>query len=444
MLTRLIRRQLVVFSVLGAGSLAFTSVVYADLPGAVGLRGYDVEVDFADVSGLYPRALVTFEGVEVGRVDQVDLDDDGAHVVLRIDGHDEIPAGVEARIHSTSAVGEQYVDLVAADDAGPFLEDGATIPRDRTTEMPQIGPVLERLDALLASVPQEETAALLDQVDDGLAGAGPDLGELVDTTTDLVDTARSQLDATTGLIEGATTLLATQQDLAGPTAAYSTSLASFTTVLAGGDAEVRALLADGPAAVAPLTAQLRDVSPTLPTLLANLTTNGRVLDVYLPHVEQTLVAYPALLAGLLSAVNPRLEEGDVQLDLRATVNDPPSCVEGYVPVDQRRSPTDTTTRETDGEAHCEAPPTGRESVRGLRNLPCPTVVGGRGASPAECGLVFPGAADADGRPRTYVPVDPATGELVTPDGLDVRVEPNTQGGGDWSRVLTDVLAGGTP
>ena len=390
LLTRQIKWQLRIFAVISAVALGLTVFVYAKVPSMVGIGVYDVRVDFADASGLYPRAQVTFRGVKVGRVAKLEASDDGAVATLRIKNDVDIPAGARAELHSTSAIGEQYVDLVADDGGGPFLADGAEIPRERAIEMPQITPVLNSLNRLLASVPREKTRRVLSQVGDGLGGRSDDLGEVIDASQRLVAEAQANVDATTSLIDALQPVLSTQQDLGASTQDYARSLNNVTATLSAQDtADLRALLRSTPGGVDALTRTVVDLQPTLPTFLANATTNAEVLHAYLPHLRQLLVVYPATIARLQGVSNARAEYGDARFDLRATFDDPPSCRSGYLPPGQRRSPSDTTPRQVSSLAHCEIPANDPIAVRGARNLPCPNSAQ-RGPLPEDCGLTFRG------------------------------------------------------
>lgn len=394
LLTPLIKRQLRIFAVLATVALGLAFLHYARVPAMVGVGVYDVTVDFEDASGLYPKAAVTYRGVNVGQVSDLDITDDGALATLRIDNGTDIPAGVSAELHSTSAIGEQYVDLVDPTDrdatGGDLLADGAAIPRDRAVGMPQITPVLDSLNRLLESVPKQETKAVLDQVDEGLGGSGPELSELVDSSGRLLTEAQAQIDATTSLISALEPVLGTQADLAPETQGYADSLATVTAVLAKGDsADLRALLKNAPGGLDAATRTVTDLQPVLPMMLANLSTNAQVLNTYLPHVRQILVVYPSEVARALTVLQPRASQGDVQLDLRAALNNPPSCRTGYLSPAERRSPRVSTTREVDRLAHCRAPVDSPVGVRGARNAPCPRS-SARGPLPAACGLTFRG------------------------------------------------------
>lgn len=441
LLTPLIKRQLRIFAVLAAVALGLAFIKHANVPAMIGVGVYDVQVDFADASGLYPKASVTYRGVRVGLVSDLEVSDDGAVATLRIDNDAEIPAGATAELHSTSAIGEQYVDLIPPPEArgkGPFLSHDARIPRERTVEMPQITPVLDSVNRLLESVPKKETRRVLAQIDDGLGGSGPELNELVDSTGKLLTEAQAGIDATTSLIAALEPVLGTQQDLGDETRAYADALDDVTGELArDNSADLRALLESAPGGLDAATATVKDLQPTLPMLLHNLTTNAQVLNTYLPAIRQTLVVYPATIARVQSAVNPRAEQGDVQLDLRAALNNPPSCLPGYLPPKERRNPRATDTRDVDVLAHCEIAPDHPTAVRGARNLPCPQGTG-RGPLPEACGLTFRGGLWPDS--SGTVAYDLAVGRADDAHALDLTGDQKSEGDDLWKILVLAPLA----
>lgn len=441
-LTRMVRVQLAVFTVLSLVALAFVGVVYGRLPARVGIGHYDISADFADASGLYPQANVTYRGVTVGRVTALDLSPDGVRVRMQLEDDARVPRDVSVQLHSTSAIGEQYIDLVPSDDQGPYLGDGAVVPRAQTVEMPQITPLLGRLDRLLDSVPTGATRRVLDQVDAGLGGSADDVTRLVDASGTFLDAAAQRIEQTRSLIAAAEPALATQQALAGNTRAYARALASFTRELAARNGDLSALLTTGASSVDSLDGALRGVQPTLPVLLANLSTTTKALDDYSVNLRQLLVTYPALVAKTQEALWPRRDVGDARLDLRAQFNNPGSCIAGFRPVDQRRAPTDLSPTAT-GPAYCELAPDAPEGVRGARNSPCPNS-SARGPSPASCGLSYGravrlGGTEAGGAGFDAL-VQALDGSFLDAAGLLGSSDDDAPRKGDpWTMLLTHPL-----
>ena len=113
-LTRRILIQMAIFIAVAATALAIMVFGYMRLPEMVGIGQYRVTVELPETGGLYPRANVTYRGAQVGLVDSVELTDSGAGVaaVLKLTSNIKIPADVEAKCTASSAVGEQYVQLI--------------------------------------------------------------------------------------------------------------------------------------------------------------------------------------------------------------------------------------------------------------------------------------------------------------------------------------------
>src|SRR6478735_7209484 len=88
--------------------------------------------------GVYPTSVVTYRGSEVGRVTSVDVTRDGVRAVLKLDSSTKIPSDVHAEVHSRSAIGEQFVQLIPAaeESDAATLRAGDVIPVDRVAVPP--------------------------------------------------------------------------------------------------------------------------------------------------------------------------------------------------------------------------------------------------------------------------------------------------------------------
>lgn len=394
MYTRSVRRQLIAFGVISALAIGYLVLGYGDGERTLGLSTYSVKADFGDTSGLYPRALVTYRGIQVGRVTSLNLNTDGVTVTLSLDSGTRVPVDAEAEIHSTSAIGEQYVDLVPARSSGPFLTPGATIPRSHTVQMPQIAPVIDKLNALLNSVPKAPTTRLLDQLDTALGSSADNVQQLIANSNDLVASATAQIRSTKALLEGLPTVLRSQTDLGTSTQSYLASLAAVSGELVRSNASVESLLTRGSPALDSVNGLIGRLTPSFALLMANLVSSAQVLQVYVPGLRQILAVYPALIDRLQATAIRHNAASIDNLDIRLNPNDPPPCTVGYPALSQWRDPSQTAPRSTPPSLHCTNPPSVQQSVRGARNLPCPNDPSLRAATPAECGLVFPGVQTA--------------------------------------------------
>lgn len=89
--------------------------------------GYRLNATFSSASGLDKKAPVRIAGVEVGRVEEIQLVEGGAKVTLKIDAGVKIRKGGHAAIRSEGLLGDRYVEIVPGKE-NDFWKDGETIP----------------------------------------------------------------------------------------------------------------------------------------------------------------------------------------------------------------------------------------------------------------------------------------------------------------------------
>lgn len=371
MLTRFVRTQLIVFSIASIIGVAAMVLVYMQVPTLLGIGRMTVTLELPSSGGLYRFANVTYRGVQLGRVLDIQATDSGAEATLSLARSPKVPADLQAKVLSVSAVGEQYVDLRPRTDSGPFLTDGSVIAVKDTTVPQKVGPMLDQASALLDSIPKDKLSQLLDESFEGFNGAGTDLSNLVESASTLARDFDGVADQARALIDDARPLLDGQAVSAESLRTWSRSLAGVTAQLRTNDPQIRDLLRDGPGAADEASRLLEQVKPTLPVLLANLTTIGQIAVTYHASLEQLLVLLPPQVAQTqaigLSTKNPT---GMAQGDFTLTISDPPSCTVGFLPPSSWRSPSDLSDIDTPDGLYCKLPQDSPVAVRGARNYPC--------------------------------------------------------------------------
>ena len=388
MLTRFVRIQLIIFTTLSVIGTITMALVYIQAPTLLGIGRMRITVDIPNSGGLYRFANVTYRGVQVGKVTALDLTDgDNTHAraILSLDSGAKIPAALHAEIRSVSAIGEQYVDLVPRTDAQPYLHDGSVIAQ-KDTSMPQaVGPVLDQAHALLSSIPNDKINALLDETFNAFNGAGYDFGSLLDSTSALSHDFNSVSGKLGTLIHQGAPLLDTQAETQQSIRTWTHSLAGITDQLVHNDAQLRSVLHDGPSAINEVSRLLTQLKPTLPLLLANLTTIGQIGITYNPSIQQVLILLPPFISTIQAAL-PRNNATGVPTggEFGLTVGDPNPCTVGFLPSTQWRSPADTTTIDTPDGLYCKLPQDSPSTVRGARNYPCMGHPGKRAPTVQEC------------------------------------------------------------
>ena len=370
MLTRLIKVQLTIFTIVGTIAVFAMIFDYMRAPSLLGVGRMTITVKLPAAGGLYRFSNVTYRGVQVGEVTALKLTPTDAEATLSLGTSPKIPANLQAEVRSVSAVGEQYVDLRPRTDSPPYLHDGSVIAMRDTTIPQPVGPMLDRVSALIDSIPKDKLNVLLDESFKGFNGAGDQLGSLFDSAATISGDLKPVAERTRTLVEDIAPLLDSQAETTDAIRTWARSLAGVTEQLVTDDKQVRTVLEKGPEALDEVSRLLNQVKPTLPVLLANLTTIGQIGVTYHASLEQLLMLIPPSVSSTQSYSSTSNPTGLPLGEFALTLGDPPACTVGFLPPSQWRSPADTTTIDTPDGLYCKLPQDSPVTVRGARNYPC--------------------------------------------------------------------------
>jgi phospholipid/cholesterol/gamma-HCH transport system substrate-binding protein len=385
MLSRFVRMQLIIFTIASVIGIAAMVIGYIQAPTLLGIGRITVKLELPSAGGLYRFSNVTYRGVEVGRVTDVKTVD-GNHVeaTLSLSTSPKIPANLIAKIRSVSAVGEQYVDLQPPNDSPPYLHNGSVIAMGQSAIPEPVGPMLDRLNLLVETIPKDKLGPLLDESFKAFNGAGYDIGSLIDSGSKLTKDLNGVADQSRALADDSVPLLDSQAQTTDATRTWAHALAGITDQFAQHDAQVRTLLETGPGFAQEVSRLLEQVKPTLPVLLANLSSISQILVTYNKSIQQLLVLFPPYLAGLQSVAPVRNATGQPMGDFAVSAADPQDCTVGFLPPSQWRSPADLTEIDTPDGIYCKLPQDSPIAVRGARNYPCVEHPGKRAATVQDC------------------------------------------------------------
>jgi phospholipid/cholesterol/gamma-HCH transport system substrate-binding protein len=370
-ITRLIRLQLLAFVVLTIVGVSYVGVRYAGLDRLLFDPRYSVTMHLADSGGIFSGANVTYRGVDVGRVGDLSLTDDGVAVELRIQRDTPpIPADLTAVVANLSAIGEQYVDLRPNTNTGPMLTEGSVIPEQATRTPVPIETVLLNLNQFVESVPLDSLRTVVAELGNVFAGTGPELQALLDSSRAFTEDALDALPQTLTLIRDGRTVLATQNEQAGAIISFSRDLRLLAEQLKQSDPDLRRLISTAPQFSEQTIELLRESGPGISRLLADLLTLSRIAEPRVDGLEQILVTYPAISS---SAYTTTPGDGTAHLGLVLdSFNDPPVCgLEEDSPYQEtpKRAGTDMRPVPANIEAYCDEPLGSPTAVRGSQNVP---------------------------------------------------------------------------
>lgn len=267
---------------------------------------------FANASPLVAGNEVRLDGVKVGTIRSITLENGRARVAIRL--NDESPAlhqDARAVIRPVSLLGERYVDLDAGTDSAPYLTS-RVIPVEHTSAAVDLDQVLNSLDDPTSAA----LAALVTTLGEGVNGRGDDVAaalkalEPAMTQTGQLATVLDQQNRVLNqLVESASgnaraladrngasmdRLVATAQQTLATVAANREALDGALRELPATLAKARRTLANLAGVADEATPALRDIRP----VTDDLTSISAELESFSAAADPALGSLPQLLAKL--------------------------------------------------------------------------------------------------------------------------------------------------
>lgn len=369
MITRRTKLQLLVFAIITLLGVTFVGARYARLDRVFIDDSYSVVAHFTDSGGAFAGAEVTYRGVRVGQVSEMELTKDGVDIHLDIDkGQDKIPADSLAVVGNRSALGEQYVELQPKVDKGPYLAEDAEIAVDNTRTPIATDTLLTNLSNTVRSVDEQDLQTVTTELGAAFGGAGADLQTIIDSGNEFLNAADENFEITTKLIKDANVVLRGQIGSESSIRSFANDLSLFSTSLVASDKDLRSVIDNGSATANQLRRFLEDNEVDLASLINNLVTTGDIVVKHLDGVEQILVLYPYIVEAGFTVVSktPATGNYDAHFGLVLTT-EPAVCQRGYEGTD-RRVPTDGENRPMNVNAGCTEPAS-ESNARGSQHAP---------------------------------------------------------------------------
>ncbi|MDT5144337.1 MAG: phospholipid/cholesterol/gamma-HCH transport system substrate-binding protein, partial [Mycobacterium sp.] len=305
MLTRFIKRQLVLFGILTVVALLVLGVYYLRIPTLMGIGQYQLKAELPASGGLYPTANVTYRGITIGKVTSVEPTEKGAEATMSIDSKFKIPLDSVANVHSVSAVGEQYLDLVSEGKTHGVFSPGQTMTKG--TVPSEIGPALDTANRGLTVLPKDKIGQLLDETAESVGGLGPALQRLVDSTQAIVGDFKTNINQVDDIIQNSGPILDSQAKSTSAIERWAHNLNVLGAQTAQQDSHVKSILTQAAPTADQVNSVFSDVRESLPQTLANLEIVIDMLKRYHPGVEQTLVFLPQL-GSIVQAISAPYEK----------------------------------------------------------------------------------------------------------------------------------------
>ncbi|HEY2478305.1 MAG TPA: MlaD family protein [Solirubrobacterales bacterium] len=109
-------------------------------------KSYQITVPFTEASQLAEQSDVRISGVDVGKVENIELGQNGHESVALLNIDDKyapLPGGTRAMLRTKTLLGETYVELTPGSKNEPPLEDGGTLPAAQVAESVQLDEIFQ-------------------------------------------------------------------------------------------------------------------------------------------------------------------------------------------------------------------------------------------------------------------------------------------------------------
>ncbi|AJW40231.1 MCE-family protein Mce1F [Rhodococcus sp. B7740] len=330
-------------------ALACASYI-VDATGGLRVLGNDLtfSVEVEDAGGLAVRSEVDYRGVPIGQVTSV-VPDPGRQLV-RI----EVSAAPDTRIPTaaTAAVGQDTaapvlkLRLFSESDTAPYLPDGGVIPLAQTGAPVAISSVLARLVTLIDSVNPADLDTVTRELGVGLPGRATELGELLDSVSDLTEVIAPRREEIERILDDASELLVDSGSGTASIPELISAARTATDLAADNDTQIRANLITIPDVLLDrLLPLVNDNSAGVAALLTSAVGPAQIIGARTDAIDRFLTTVPDGLATLASPV----KDNRLQVDLVPTLGVP--C---FYDTD-RRTPYETEPRPLERDLRCVPP-----------------------------------------------------------------------------------------
>ncbi|MGW6659138.1 MCE family protein [Rhodococcus sp. NPDC055024] len=258
--------------------------------------------EFTSTDAIFTGNTVTILGVPSGSVESVTPDGPRVRVTLSLPPGTRVPADAQAWVLSPSVISDRTIELGPGYEDGEFLTNGAVIPLERTHSPLTWDQLTASVNELTVALgPGADGGGIGDLIGEGahavdgngqafhdavqsisqassvLAGASPDISELVknlNTLVQLIADNQTQVDSLSNSVTvTARTFSEQREDISGALDSLTTLLGQVSALLAEHGERVTAdlgALAQLTGAVATKQDQLREIIETAPTGFENV------------------------------------------------------------------------------------------------------------------------------------------------------------------------------
>jgi phospholipid/cholesterol/gamma-HCH transport system substrate-binding protein len=177
---------------LGCFTGAMLFVLFALLAIFANLRfdsTHTYRAEFTNVTGLRTGEFVRIAGVEVGKVDTIDLGRDRiVTVAFTVQDHVEIPSGATVAVRWANLIGDHYLEVAQGAPTATRLRPGDTIPVSQTSPGLDLDALIGGFRPLFRALEPDQVNRLSTSLIASLQGEGGTIANVLSQTAELTAT----------------------------------------------------------------------------------------------------------------------------------------------------------------------------------------------------------------------------------------------------------------
>jgi phospholipid/cholesterol/gamma-HCH transport system substrate-binding protein len=139
------------------GILLFLWVTFGG-PTPFRAKTYEVKIPFTEATQLAEQSDVRISGVNVGKVQKIELSPNGKRALATAaidDRYAPLPESTRAILRTKTLLGETYIELTPGSREGPEMADGGTLPEANVAESVQLDEIFQAFNARTRAAFQE-------------------------------------------------------------------------------------------------------------------------------------------------------------------------------------------------------------------------------------------------------------------------------------------------
>ncbi len=225
-----IRITAVKFFVFAVASVMAFMLIYNTMQDAVDGKQVDYHAIFSDVSGLRVGDNVRVAGVQVGKVESIEVKGRQAEIGFTLRETQPLLDTTELVIRYQNLLGQRYMSLIQGPKRGTKVPPGATVPINRTSGGFDLTGLLNGFRPLFDVLKPEDVNQLAKTIVQVLQGEGGTVEQLLAETTKLTNFLADRDDIFNQVVTNLTPVL---QNLDGQGDAINTTVSELNSLMTG-------------------------------------------------------------------------------------------------------------------------------------------------------------------------------------------------------------------